>query len=182
MKLDLREFYKLLVRPTVVVSTISPKGVSNAAPFSWNAPMATKPKPLFGFSSNVNHDTWRNIRENGEFVVNIVGETFGPLMALMERDIPYEVSEITECGLSEIPSTHVKPPRIKEAFGWLECTMQNHVSLSERNIWIIGEVLEAEVKDEAFGEVVDVERIKPLNHIWGEVFVTNMKVSRFKRA
>ncbi|MFQ6077344.1 MAG: hypothetical protein ACE5Z5_14655 [Candidatus Bathyarchaeia archaeon] len=52
MKLDLREFYRFLVRPTVVISTISPNGVSNAAPFSWNSPMATRPTPLFGFSSN----------------------------------------------------------------------------------------------------------------------------------
>jgi flavin reductase (DIM6/NTAB) family NADH-FMN oxidoreductase RutF len=165
-----------------VISTISPNGVSNAAPFSWNAPMATTPTPLFGFASNVHHDTWRNIRANGEFVVNIVGEAFGPLMAPMERDIPYDVSEITECGLSESPSTQVKPPRIKEAFGWLECTLQSHVSLSERNVWIIGEVLEDEVTDTDFDEVVDVERIKPLNHIWGDVFVTHMKRTRFQRA
>ena len=29
MNLDLREFYKLLVRPTVIISTVSPNGVSN---------------------------------------------------------------------------------------------------------------------------------------------------------
>ena len=58
MKLDLKGYYKLLVRPTAVISTSSPNGVSNAAPFSWNSPIAIKPVPLFGFSSNVNHDTW----------------------------------------------------------------------------------------------------------------------------
>ncbi|UCH69590.1 MAG: flavin reductase family protein, partial [Candidatus Bathyarchaeota archaeon] len=115
MKLESKDFYKLLVRPTVVISTISPRGVSNAAPFSWNSPMATKPKPLFGFSSNVNHDTWRNIKENTEFVVNMVGEDFGPLMEIIEKDFPYEVSEIEECGLTEIKANHIKPPRIQEA-------------------------------------------------------------------
>ena len=182
MKLDLKEFYKLLVRPTVVISTISPKGVSNAAPFSWNSPMATRPKPLFGFSSNVKHDTWRNIKENGEFVVNLVGGDFGPLMEIMERDFPYEVSEIKECGLTEVKANFVRPPRIKEAYGWLECRVTKYVSLSERNVWVIGEVPEAEVKDEAFDEVVDVEKVKPLNHIWGKAFVTDMRVTKFKRA
>ncbi|MFB0551145.1 MAG: flavin reductase family protein [Nitrososphaeria archaeon] len=182
MKLDLKGYYKLLVRPTAVISTSSPNGVSNAAPFSWNSPIAIKPVPLFGFSSNVNHDTWRNIKENGEFVVNLVGEDFGPLMEVMESDFPYEVSEIKKCGLTEIKSNHVKPPRIQEAFGWLECRMTQYVSLSERNVWIIGEVLEAEVKDEAFDDVVDVEKVKPLNHIWGEAFVTEMRITRFKRA
>ncbi len=182
MKLELKDFYKLLVRPTVVISTISPGGVSNAAPFSWNSPMATKPKPLFGFCSGVTHDTWRNIKENKEFVVNMVGEDFGPLMEIMEKDFPYEVSEIEECGLTEVKATHIKPPRIQEAYGWLECRMTNYVSLSERNVWIIGEVLDAEVKDEAFDEVVDVAKVKPLNHIWGEAFVKDMKITRFKRA
>lgn len=182
MKLDLKEFYKLLVRPTVVISTVSPNGVSNAAPFSWNSPMATSPTPLFGFSSNVGHDTWRNIKESGEFVVNLVGGDFGPLMEVMERDLPYEVSEIEECGLTEAKANHVKPPRIREAFGWLECRMTDYVAISERNVWVIGEVLEVEVRGEAFDEVVDVEAARPLNHIWGEAFVTEMKIAIFKRA
>jgi len=182
MKLDSEEFYKLLVRPTVVISTISPRGASNAAPFSWNSPMATRPKPLFGFSSNVNHDTWRNIEENGEFVVNLVGEGFGPLMEVMERDLPYEASEIEECGLTEMEANHIRPPRIAEAYGWLECRMTEYVSISEKNVWVVGEVLEAEVRDEAFDEVVAVEKARPLNHIWGEAFVTEMKITRFRRA
>ncbi|KON29330.1 hypothetical protein AC482_06785 [miscellaneous Crenarchaeota group-15 archaeon DG-45] len=182
MKLDLREFYKLLVRPTVVVSTISPDGASNAAPFSWNAPMATSPVPLFGFSSSVSHDTWRNIRENGEFVVNLVGESFGPLMEVMERDLPYGVSEIGECGLTEARAHRVKPPRIEEAYGWLECVMTDHFPISDRTVWVVGRVLEAEARDEALDEVVDVEAARPLNHIRGEFFVTEMKIRRFRRA
>jgi flavin reductase (DIM6/NTAB) family NADH-FMN oxidoreductase RutF len=171
----------LLVRPTVVISTVSTKGVSNAAPFSFNSPVATRPKPLFGFESNVSHDTWRNIKENGEFVVNLVDDSFGPLMELMEKDYDYEVSEINECGLTEINSNHVKPPRIKEAFGWIECKMTQHVKLSERAVWIIGEILEVEVNDEAIDDVLNVEMVNPLNHIWGEYFVTEMRRTKFKR-
>ena len=182
MKLDSKDFIKLLVRPTVVISTISPNGVSNAAPFSFNSPLATRPKPLFGFESNVNHDTWRNVKENGEFVVNLVGERFGPLMETMERDLPYEVSEIEECGLTEAKANQVKPPRIKEAFGWIECRMTQYMTLSERAVWVIGEILEVEVKDEALDEVLDVEKVKPLNHIWGEHFVTEMRRTKFNRA
>lgn len=38
------------------------------------------------------------------------------------------------------------------------------------------------MKDGAFDEVVDVEKVKPLNHIAGESFVTEMKVTKFNRA
>jgi flavin reductase (DIM6/NTAB) family NADH-FMN oxidoreductase RutF len=182
MNLDLREFYKLLVRPTVIISTVSPNGVSNAAPFSFNSPAATRPTPLFGFESTRSHDTWRNIKENGEFVVNLVDESFGPLMEVMEKDFPYGVSEIRECGLTEQKSNHVKAPRIKEAYGWFECRMVRHVELSERAVWVFGEILEVEVDDAAVDEVLDVEKVKPLNHIWGKYFVTEMSRTQFKRA
>jgi flavin reductase (DIM6/NTAB) family NADH-FMN oxidoreductase RutF len=182
MKLDSQEFYRLLVRPTVVISTISANGISNAAPFSWNSPLATKPKPLFGFSCSTSHDTWRNIKENGEFVVNLVGEDFGPMMETMERDLPYEVSEIKECGLTETSSKLIKAPRIGESFGWLECKIVESIEISDGNVWIIGEVLEAEAKDDAVKDVVAVEVVKPLNHIFADAYVTEMKISRFKRA
>ena len=181
MRLENDEYYKLLVRPTVVITTISANGVSNAAPFSWCSPLATKPVPLFGFSTNVNHDTWRNILVNGEFVVNLVGADFGPLMEILERDLPYETSEITAAGLTAIDAAVVRPPRIGEAFGWLECKMTQSLSLSERNIWVVGEVLVTEAKDWAITEVIDVVKVKPLNHIWGPIFVTEMQPSRYKR-
>jgi len=81
-------FNKMLYRPCIVVSTISSNGVSNAAPFSFNSPATTKP-PTYGFCCEVEHDTLRNIRENNEFVVNLVGEDFGPLMKDLARDLPY---------------------------------------------------------------------------------------------
>lgn len=174
------EFYKLLVRPTVVITTISENGVPNAAPFSWTSPISTKP-PLFGFSCNPKHDTWRNIRKNGEFVVNLVGEDFGPLMHILERDFPYEVSEIEKAHLTEMKPVKVKPPRIKEAFGWFECKMEEHFQIAD-HIWVVGKVLAIEVKDDYMEEVINVEEAKPLNHIFGEYFVTEMKKSKFKRA
>jgi len=159
-----------------VVTTISRNGIPNAAPFSWTSPVSSEP-PRFGFACSVKHDTWRNIMENGEFVVNFVGEEFGPLMHILETDFPYEINEIEKAGLTAEKSKVVSPPRVKEAFAWLECRMEDHLGT-----WIVGQVLEAEIKDECLKEVIDVEKAKPLNHIYGEYFVTEMKVIKFKRA
>jgi flavin reductase (DIM6/NTAB) family NADH-FMN oxidoreductase RutF len=180
MKLKEREFYKLLIRPVIIVSTISQRGISNAAPFSFNSPVSISP-PLFGISSSPKHDTWRNIRESGEFVVNIVGEDFGQLMCILEKDFPYEVSEIEKAGLTEERSKRVRPPRIAEAYAWLECEMYHHVELGD-HIWITGRVLEAEVKDGFFNEVVNVEKARPLSHISGAFFASEAKEKKFKRA
>jgi len=180
MKLRKEEFYKVLVRPTVVVTTISKNGIPNAAPFSWTSPITTKP-PLFGFSCNPKHDTWRNIRSNREFVANLVGEDFGPLMHILEQDFPYEVNEIEKADLTEMRSVKIKPPRIKEAFGWLECRMEKHFRIAD-HIWIVGKILAIEVKDGYMEEVINVKKAKPLNHIHGEYFVTEMEKRKFKRA
>jgi flavin reductase (DIM6/NTAB) family NADH-FMN oxidoreductase RutF len=180
MKISPRDFYKLLIRPVVVVSTISANGVSNAAPFSFNSPVSFSP-PIIAVFSNPAHDTWRNIRENKEFVVNIVGEDFGPLMKILEKDFPYGVSEIEKAGLTEQPSNKVRPPRIKEAYAWLECRMVDSLELGD-HVLIAGEVLEAEVRDELFDKVIDIEKAKPLGHIAGEYFSTECKRKKFERA
>lgn len=174
------DFSKMLLRPCIVVSTISPREISNAAPFSFNSPATTKP-PMYGFCCEIKHDTWRNIKANGEFVVNLVGEDFGPLMEPLSRDLPYEVSEITEFGLTAAPSKMVKPPRIGEAYGWMECKMTSYSEISPRVVWVFGEVLVSEIRADALDEVVDVEKVKPLNHIAGEHFIVEMKRTKYKR-
>jgi flavin reductase (DIM6/NTAB) family NADH-FMN oxidoreductase RutF len=179
MRLKEKEFYRILVRPTVVITTISNNGIPNAAPFSWNSPVSAEPA-LFGFSCNRKHDTWRNIKENHEFVVNLVGENFGPLMYILEQDFPFGVSEIEKANLSEMKSMKIKPPRIREAFGWLECKVEHFFPVAN-HIWIVGKVLENDVKDEYMEEVLNVEKAKPLSHIFGEYFVTEMTKRKFRR-
>jgi flavin reductase (DIM6/NTAB) family NADH-FMN oxidoreductase RutF len=174
------DFNKMMSRPCVVISTISKNGVSNAAPFSFNSPATTKP-PMYGFCCEVEHDTWRNIQENDEFVVNLVDESFGELMELLARDLPYEISEIAEARLTEAPSKSVKPPRIQEAYGWIECRMIKYTELSDKIVWIFGEVLTSEIKRNSFNEVVDVELVNPLNHIWGQEFVVAFRRVQYRR-
>ena len=70
-------------------------------------------------------------------------------------------------------SAKIKPPRIKEAFGWLECRMEEHFPIAD-HIWVVGRVLLGEIKDYCMEEVINVEKAKPLNHIYGEYFVTEM--------
>jgi len=160
------EFYKLFVRPTIVVTTVSKRGIPNAAPFSFCSPIRFSP-PLVGLASSPKHDTWRNIKETKEFVVNIIGEELGNVMHILEKDFPYEVSEIEKAGLTEEKSKKVSPPRIKEAYAWLECKLYHSIELGD-HIWITGEVLLTEAKPGIYQKVVKVEKAKPLCHISGE--------------
>ena len=175
MELDRSYFSRLVVQPVIVVSTISPNGVSNAAPISFNAPVTTGPPPLYGFCCETEHDTWRNIRGNGEFVVNLVGRGFAPIMDDLASDLPYEESEIAHCGLTEEEASTVRPPRIAEAYGWIECRMREHVELSERVVWIIGEVTAVAVRDDAFDETLILEAAEPLHHVTAGGYVSGMR-------
>ena len=180
MKLSTKDYPKLLVRPVIVVTTISKNGVPNAAPFSFNSPISFEP-PLYGFSCNPAHDTWRNIQDTGEFVVNVAGEDMGDLMKILEEKYPYEVSEIEKAGLNEEPSDVVKPPRIREAIAWIECTLDKAVELGD-HIWVAGKVVAAGVKGDSWEGVLEPESSKPLCHIAGEFFAVDMVTKKFERA
>ncbi len=182
MELEKKAYPKLLVRPVVVITTISERGIANAAPFSFNSPISSEP-PLYGFSCNPAHDTWKNIQKNGEFVVNVVGKDFGELMQVLETDYPYEDSELKHAGLTEEKAKAVKPPRIKEAIAWIECKLEKHVELGD-HIWITGSVLAVAVKDELGKEagLMDLDKARPLCHIGGEFFAVDMKEAKYKRA
>lgn len=175
MELDVGFFSRLVVQPVVVISTISPNDVSNAAPISFNAPATTGPPPLYGFCCETEHDTWRNIRENGEFVVNMVGKEFAPMMNELASDLPYEESEIAHCGLTEEEASTVSPPRIAEAYGWIECRMREHVELYERAVWIIGEVTAVAAKEDAFDEILKLETANPLHLVTAGGYVADMR-------
>ena len=59
--------------------------------------------------------------------------------------------------------------------------MTSYEELSPRAVWIFGEVLVSEIKKDALDEVVDVEKVKPLNHISGETFVVDVKRTKYAR-
>jgi len=177
MKLEGKNYYKLLVRPVSVITTVSKTGEVNAAPFSFNTPISFSP-PLYGFSCNPEHDTWANVKETSEFVVNVAGRNLGELLHILETDFPRGVNELEKAGLNELSAKMVKPPRVKEAAAWIECRLESYYEIGD-HIWIVGRVLEAEVKDELWKDVIKVSEV--LCHVGGEFFAVNMELAKYKR-
>jgi len=56
--------------PVSLITTIGRDGSVNAAPHGWVTVVDYDPPQLL-FSVNIKHDTYRNVLETGEFVVNI---------------------------------------------------------------------------------------------------------------
>ena len=142
--------YKLLCglvvpRPIAWVTTLSPEGVVNAAPFSFFNVFSEDPAlVVLGVQHKADgtaKDTSRNIAATGEFVVNMVGEVVAEAMNLTAVDFPSAESEPSILGLELASSVHVKPPRLAEGKAALECQRTVGLMFGTGSELIVGEVL-----------------------------------------
>ena len=170
MKAKLTKGYSVLApRPTVLISTVNKKGISNAAPFSFVMPVSVKP-PLIAFGSVSTRHTLKNIREVGDFVVNIPAAGLIKQTWACAESFPEGVSEIEKTGLTEVKSNKIKSPKIKECFAKFECKLTAEYEAGD-HIIVVGEILDLEVDDAVFdGDTFNVKKGNPLMHVSAESF------------
>jgi len=163
MELDLENqfadrAYQLLVslvtpRPIALVTTLSPDGKVNAAPFSFFNVLGAQP-PIVAFApgdrdDGTPKDTVLNIRATHEFVVNLVDETIAEAMNQCAASLPYGENELAHADLTAAPSSLVKPPRIAEAPASLECVEWGTLQIGNNRV-IIGIVKRLHLREELF--------------------------------
>jgi flavin reductase (DIM6/NTAB) family NADH-FMN oxidoreductase RutF len=138
--LPVRERYAMMIssilpRPIAWVSTISPEGVPNLAPFSFFTGITANPMTVCFAPVNDRHgkrkDTLVNAEATKQFVVNLANENNAAKMNSTSAPWPYGVSEFEKAGLTPMPSVKVKPPRVKESPIHMECELLQIVKLSE---------------------------------------------------
>jgi len=162
-----QQLYKLLIgsivpRPIAFVSTVSPEGVYNLAPFSFFNGICGDP-PMICFATTFREprkDTYINVKATNEFVVNIVSEEIAEKMNLSAGEYPYGVDEFQVSGLTAVPSQLVRPPRVAESPVNMECKLAQIIELSTRpygGSLILGEVVRFHIDD----AVIDNFRIDP---------------------
>lgn len=129
------ERYKLLIgcvvpRPIAFVSTLSPDGRLNLAPFSFFNGVGSNPMTVVFCPANrpdgSEKDTLRNCKPvaeggTGEFVVNVAVEAYERAVAAAAEPLPYGESEFELVGLTPAPSVKVRPPRVAESPVCFEC-------------------------------------------------------------
>lgn len=152
-----RDRYKLMAstilpRPIAWVVTESPEGRLNAAPFSFFNMFSDDPPVVclgIGARAGDPKDTARNIRETGQFVVNLVSEAVAERMNVTAIEFGPEVDELAEAGLETAPSVKVKPPRIASSPVALECERMTVLDLGTSRSLVIGQVLAMHIRDDA---------------------------------
>ena len=122
-------------RPIAWVSTISPNGVPNLAPFSYFNGVCSKPATLMFSPVNKpdgsKKDTVRNIEAGGQFVVNVVSFSAAKPMLKSAGDFEYEESEFEAAGLTPQASKLVDPPAVAESPIQFECELMQIVPVGE---------------------------------------------------
>lgn len=140
-------------RPIALVTTISPDGKINAAPFSFFNLLGANP-PILAFApgdrdDDTPKDTALNIRLTHEFVVNLVDEPIAEAMNRCAATLPYGENELVCAGLHSVASSVVKPPRIVESPTSLECAEWGTLQIGENRV-VIGLVKRLHVREELF--------------------------------
>ncbi len=183
-----RDIYLLMIgtivpRPIAFVTSLNDAGVLNVAPFSYFNGISSRP-PLVSLSIGhrkldgelVKKDTLRNIEASGEFVINIPSEDLAAQVNQASAEYPPDVSEVSETGLSTLPSEVVAPPRIAQCRVAMECKLEQVVMLGRPkalNGLVIGEVVRWHIDDsvwDAAASAVDIETLRPLSRLGGSSF------------
>ena len=186
MKIDPRSFEGfnrvltgvIVPRPIAFVSSISPDGLVNLAPYSFFNAVSYDP-PTIIFSSarqagDKRKDTLTNIEATGEFVVNTVVDDIAEAMNKTAAEYPTEVNEFEVAGLTPAPSELVRPPRVAESPVNMECRLNQVVSIGEgshQHGLVIGEIVLMHVRDDIIeGHRINHQKLRPTGRLAGNMY------------
>jgi len=168
-------------RPIAFASTIDKNGNRNLSPFSFfNVFSANPPIAIFSPAksgrTNTQKDTYHNVKEVAECVINIVNYPIVQQMSLSSTAYGPEVDEFVKAGLTPIESEMVRPFRVKESPVQLECIVKEVVELGNEggagNL-VICEVKLIHIDDTILNEegMIDQNKIDLVGRMGGDYYV-----------
>ena len=181
-----QENYRLMTglvvpRPIAWITTLSPDGTVNLAPFSAFAFVCHKP-PMVSITAGLHEygrkgqfkDTVVNILRNREYVVNIANRALLSVLHASSAEYPAGQSEVEALGLETCESHSVKTPRIAAAPAALECRLHTTMELGEAGDRIvIGQVVMFQVADRLLRNgKVDTRELDPIARLGGPNYAT----------
>jgi len=133
-------------RPIGWISSVSPAGVCNLAPYSFFNVFNYAP-PVIGFSSEGWKDTVENVTRTGEFVWSLVTESLAEKMNRTSARVSSDVDEFDFAGLTRRAAHRVRPMLVAESPVNFECKLTQVLQLaavdgSPIDSWLVlGEVV-----------------------------------------
>ncbi len=169
------EFYKL-IHPmhTFILTSLSIDNKPNACAVAWVTPLSEDP-PMLMIALEKNHLTAKNIRETGEFVLNVPGVRLLKVVWYVGTKSGKKVDKSSVKGITYVPSKKVAVPRIGESMGHIECKVRQTLDTGE-TFTFIADVVRTEVETEFFA-LFWKDKAYPLLHISGKEFGTITRIT-----
>lgn len=155
-------------RPICFASTVDANGIRNLAPFSFFNVFSANP-PILVFSparsgrTGDTKNTYDNVKEVPEVVINIVDYDMVHQMSLASSPFDAGIDEFKKSGLTALESEMVKPARVKESPVQIECKVNEVVELGEKggagNL-VIAEALKIHVREDLINDAGRIDQHK----------------------
>ena len=179
-------------RPIGWVSSVDRDGRVNLAPFSFfNAVSYVPPQVMFATTEphreGGDKDSLRNIRETGEFAVNLATWPLREAVNASSAPAPHGIDEFELAGLTKAPARLVRPPLVAESPVHLECVLVRIVDLpspdpADPNTVVFGEVVGVHIADEVIVDgLVDPLRLDAIARLGYDQYTRVVEVFSMKR-
>ncbi len=177
-------------RPICFASTIDKEGVRNLAPFSFFNVFSSNP-PIAVFSparsgrTGQQKDTYNNVKEVPEVVINIVDYSMVHQMSLASSPYTPNEDEFIKSGLTAVESEVVKPWRVKESPVQMECKVNDVIELGEgggAGNLIVCEILKIHIEESILDEnqAIDQKKIDLVARMGGDWYCRADENSMFE--
>jgi len=177
-------------RPIAFASTVDISGNENLAPFSFFNVFSSNP-PVLIFSparsgrTNTTKDTYNNVKEVPEVVVNVVNFDIVHQMSLASSPFSSNINEFEKAGFTAIDSETIQPKRVAESPVQFECKVTEVKELGDQggagNL-VICEVLRIHIHESVLDgdQMIDQEKIDLVSRMGGNWYCRADEKSMFE--
>ena len=177
-------------RPIAFASTVDADGNDNLAPFSFFNVFSANP-PIMIFSparsgrTNETKDTYNNVKQVPEVVINVVNFDIVHQMSLASSPFAPGISEFEKAGFTALPSETIRPKRVAESPVQFECKVIEVKELGDQggagNL-VFCEVLRIHINEAVLDEtgMIDQHKIDLVSRMGGNWYCRADEGSMFE--
>lgn len=164
------------------MSTLSPEGVRNLAPYSYFQVVSSDP-PIFVIGASkgrgIEKDTAANVLATKELTINIISEWFVEAANYACINAPRDVDEWKLTGLTPLESIKVKPPHVAESAFSIEAKLITHhewtskITGAPSGTLLIVEGVNFHAREDIIGNdfsSIDFSKLKPVSRLGGSTY------------
>lgn len=167
----LADFSRLLYPyNATLVSCHGKSGPPNVLAIAWIMPVSMNP-PTLVFAIQRERHSYKLLEQSGEFVVNIAGRELVRQVLYCGRKSGKDVDKFKATGLTTGRAKKVAAPIVNECVAHVECKVSETIPKGD-HVLVVGDVMAAYVRKDAFRGVYDLKRFQPLLYLGADTFTT----------